>query len=89
MIRILSNKISVRNQKGEFVRLPLSVIQFCCDDIVAQKISAGLFKNRNIEVCSLEIRPFEKEIAGVLNLDYEIKVIDVSKHNEKAFVSLE
>lgn len=89
IIKILSNKISVRNQNGGFDRLPLSVIRFCCDDDIARKINSGLFKKLYIEVCSVEIHPFEKEIAGVLHLDNEIKVIDGSKHNEKAFVTLE
>lgn len=89
MIRILSDKINVMNQDGEFERFPLSVIQFGCDDDMARRISHGTFKRLDMEVRFLEIFPFEKEIAGVLHLDCEIKVIDVSKHNEKAFVTLE
>lgn len=81
LIRILSNKLCMVDCSGESEKFPLSVIEFRCEDNIAEKIKTGFFSKLEFEVSGLKIQTFEQETQGVLNTDYKINVVKALSTN--------
>ena len=76
MMKIMSPSQKIDAQDTNLPNAKILIIEFGCDPESAYKIRNNRQVSNWIDIKNLIIYPFEKEIAGVLQLEYNIRISD-------------